>query len=189
MFDQVIAELTEAIYGGSIVAEVRAGDHGQPYIGDARSVAIAALEAEIDRSAGDQGKQVRIRIKCRRPDLGQNVQRRKRRRVAHQRQLDQSLDRAAAELRPDPLVFAARFLFRRMRRPVDAQMPEVVETDGNGAAALIEGRVQIHAQARDRGSLHRICGAGRQRCQALLRVRQRAGQELAFGPVQLQREG
>ena len=68
-------------------------------------------------------------------------------------------------------------------------MPEVVETDGDRAAALIEGRVQIHAQARDGRSFDRICGAGRQRCQALLRVRQRAGQELAFGPVQLQREG
>jgi len=94
-FDQVIAELTEAIYGGPIVAEARAGDHGQPYIGAARSVAVAALEAEIDRSAGDQGKQVRIRIHCRCPDLGQNVQRREGCRVAHQRQFDQRLDRAA----------------------------------------------------------------------------------------------
>src|SRR5713226_6162754 len=67
-FDQVIAELTEAIYDGPIVAEARARDHGQPYIGDARSVAVAALEAEIDRSAGDQEKQVRIRIECRWPD-------------------------------------------------------------------------------------------------------------------------
>ena len=115
------------------------------YIDAARSVAVAALEAEIDRSAGDQGKQVRIRIECRWPDLGQNVQRRKRRRVAHQRQFDQRLDRAAPELRPDPLVLASRFLFRRMWRPVDAKMPEVVKTDGNGAAALIEGRVQICA--------------------------------------------
>src|SRR3984893_2495599 len=88
-FDQVIAELTETIYYGLIVAEARAGDHGQPYIGDARSVAVAALEAEIDRSAGDQGKQVRIRIECRWPDLGQNVQRREGCRVAYQRQLDQ----------------------------------------------------------------------------------------------------
>src|SRR5882757_10697328 len=68
-------------------------------------------------------------------------------------------------------------------------MPEVVETDGNGAAALIEGRVQIYAQARDRGSFDRICGAGRQRGQTLLRLRQRAGEELAFAPVQLQRKG
>ena len=75
-----------------------------------------------------------------------------------------------------------------MRRPVDAQMPEVVETDGDGAAALTEGRVQIHAQARDRGAFHRIGGAGRQRRQALLRFRQLAGEELAFGPIQFERE-
>ncbi len=68
-------------------------------------------------------------------------------------------------------------------------MPQVVETDGNGAAALIEGRVQIYAQARDRGSLDRICGAGRQRRQALLRFRQRDSKELAFGPLQFQRKG
>ncbi len=67
-------------------------------------------------------------------------------------------------------------------------MSEVIEPDGNGAAALIEGHVQINAQARDRGAFHGICGAGRQRRQALLRFRQRAGEELALGPVELQRE-
>ena len=68
-------------------------------------------------------------------------------------------------------------------------MPEIVETDGDRAAALIEGRVQIRPQAGDAGAFECRCGAGRQRRQALLRFRQRAGQELAFGPVQLQREG
>src|SRR4051812_3798585 len=68
-------------------------------------------------------------------------------------------------------------------------MSKVVETDGNGAAALTEGRVQIHAQARDRGSFNRTSRTGRQRRQALLRVRQRAGEELAFAPMQLQRKG
>jgi hypothetical protein len=157
-FDQVIAELTEAVCR-LIVAKAGARDDAKVGIGDARSVAVAAVEAEIDRSAGDQGKQVRIRIECRRPDLGQNLQRRQRCRVAHQRQLDQSLDRAAPELRPDPLVFALRLLFRRMRRPVDAEMPEVVETDGNSTAAPIKGRVQIYAEARHGSSFHRIRGA------------------------------
>ena len=68
-------------------------------------------------------------------------------------------------------------------------MPEVVEAVGNGAAALIEGRVQIHAQARDRGAFQRISGARRQCRQALLRLRQRAGEELALGAVELQRVG
>ena len=65
----------------------------------------------------------------------------------------------------------------------------IIETDGDRAGALIEGHVQIHAQARDGRSLDRICGASRKRFQALLRFRQRTGQELAFGPMQLQREG
>ena len=68
-------------------------------------------------------------------------------------------------------------------------MPEVVETDGDRAAALIERHVKVDPQARDARSIDRICGAGRQRRQALFRVRERAGQELAFGAMQLQREG
>src|ERR1700679_4011882 len=106
--DKVIAELTEAICGWPIVAEARAGNHRQQYVGAARGVTVAALEAEIDRTAGDYGKQVRIRIECRWPNLGQNVERRQRCRVAHQRQFDQGFDRAAPDLRPDPLVFASR---------------------------------------------------------------------------------
>ena len=68
-------------------------------------------------------------------------------------------------------------------------MLEIVETDRDRAAALIEGRVQIRPQAGDAGAFECRCGAGRQRRQALLRFRQRAGQELTFGPIQLQREG
>ena len=189
LLDQVVAELTEAIDGGPVVAKACAGDHGQQHIGAARSVAVTVLEAEIDRPAGKESKQVRIRVKCRWAELGQNIHRRQGCRVMHQRQFDQRLDRAASELRPDPLVFASRLLVRRMRRPVDAQMPQVVQTHGNGTAALIEGRVQINAQARDGSPLHGIGGAGRQRRQALLRGDQIAGEELAFAPVQLQREG
>ena len=64
-----------------------------------------------------------------------------------------------ANQRPNPLVFASRFRFGRMRRPFDAHVPEVVDAYREGTAALIHGRVEIHAQARDPGSLHRIRGA------------------------------
>src|SRR4029077_11354906 len=69
-FDQVVAEPTKAIYVGAIVAEARAGGHGQHYVDATRSVAVAALEAKNDPSAGDQGEQVRIRIERRCPHLG-----------------------------------------------------------------------------------------------------------------------
>src|SRR4029450_4467156 len=78
-------------------------------------------------------------------------------------------------LRPDPLIFASRFLVGRVRRPLDAQMPEVVETDSDRAVALTECRVEIHTQAGDVGAFDRGCGTGRQRHEALLRFRQRAG--------------
>ena len=48
--------------------------------------------------------------------------------------------------------------------------------------------VQVDAQARDAGAFGGVCGSRGQRRQALLRLRQRAGEELAFGPIQLQRE-
>src|SRR5260370_26597633 len=157
-FDQVMAEPAEAVCR-LIVAEARSGDHAKPNVGEARAVTVATLEAEIDRPTDDQGKQVRIRMQARRPDLGQNVHRRKGCRAAHQRQLDQILDHAAPELRPDPLVFASRFVLLRMCRPVDAQMSELIEPDGNVASALMSGRVQTSVQAADRGSFYRICGA------------------------------
>ena len=56
--------------------------------------------------------------------------------VAHERQVDEALDRAASKLEPDPLIFAARLLFGRMRRPVDAHMPEVAESNGDRTLAL-----------------------------------------------------
>ena len=96
-FDQFIAEPAES-KSGLVVAEVRSGDHAKPYIGEARTVAVAALEAEIDRPADDQGRKVRIRKQGRRQDLGQNIQGREGRRVAHQGQINELLNRAAPEL-------------------------------------------------------------------------------------------
>src|SRR5882762_6236123 len=86
-FDQVIAKPSEAV-SGLVVAESRSGERAKQYIGEARTVAVAALEAEIGRSAGNQGKQIPIRIECRRHEFGQNIQSGERGRVAHQRQLD-----------------------------------------------------------------------------------------------------
>src|SRR6516165_5865533 len=75
-----------------------------------------------------------------------------------------------------------------MRRPFDAQFSEIVETDGDRAIALTEGRVQIHAQACDSRQFDRVRRAGRKRRQSLLGGCRLASQELAFGSVQLQWE-
>src|SRR5262249_39273606 len=114
LLDQLITESTES-RASLVVAEARSGYHGKVYIGDTRTVAVALLEAEIDCPAGDQGMKVRIREQCRWESLGQNVQRRQGRRIAHQGQLDELLDLAASQLGPDPRVFSFRFLFCRMQ--------------------------------------------------------------------------
>src|SRR5215470_14606469 len=106
---------------------MRAGYHGKVYIGNTRTVAVAPLEADIDRPAGDQGNKVRIRKQCRWESLGQNVQRRQGRRIAHQGQLDELLDLAVALLVAQTPAFSSCFLSRRMQRPNNAQKSEVVK--------------------------------------------------------------
>ena len=75
-----------------------AGYHAKPYIGEAGTVAVAMLEAEVNRPADSQGNKVRIRKQCRWQDLGQHIQGRERRGVAHQGQLNELLNRTAPKL-------------------------------------------------------------------------------------------
>src|SRR5260370_2545369 len=112
----------------------------------ARTVAVAVLEAHIDCSAGDQRMQVEIRKECSRPELGKHIEGRKVRRVTHQGQIDELLDCAAAELRPDSLVFAPCFLSPRVRRPIDAQMPEIPAPDPASTLTLPNNRLPTPPQ-------------------------------------------
>ena len=75
-----------------------------------------------------------------------------------------------------------------MRRPVDAQMTQVGETDVDRPVAPVERRVQVNAQAGDGRLIDSIGSAGGKHGQARLRGRRFASQELAFGPVQFERE-
>ena len=75
-----------------------------------------------------------------------------------------------------------------MGRPLDAQMMEVTETDVDRAVAPIECRVQVDPQAGDRRSIDSISRTRRKHRQARLRRRLFACQELAFSPVQFERE-
>src|SRR6476660_3809031 len=62
-FDQLIAKPAES-KSGLVVVEMWTGDHAKPYIGETRTVAVAMLEAEVNRPADNQGKKVRIRKQC-----------------------------------------------------------------------------------------------------------------------------
>src|SRR5215469_6217341 len=97
LFDQFIAEATES-KSGLVVAEVRTGYHAKQYIGNARTVAVAPLEAEINRPTDGQGNKVRIRIQSRWQDLGQHIQSREGGWVAHQGQFNELLNRTVPKL-------------------------------------------------------------------------------------------
>ena len=75
-----------------------------------------------------------------------------------------------------------------MERPVDTEMAQVVEADGDGAVDLTEHHVNIDAQARGHRQFDGICGTRSKHFHALGRAGQLASQELAFGPMQFQLE-
>src|SRR6185369_11096795 len=97
-----------------MVAESLGSGQPKPYIRVARRVAVAPLEAQVYGPAHGEIMEVWFRKECRWRDECYDVHRRERRRIGHQRQLDQILDCAAPELRPDTLVFALYVLIRRM---------------------------------------------------------------------------
>src|ERR1700724_1890285 len=94
-FDEFITELAESKCC-LVITKMWPGYYAKPYIGDARTVAVAALEAKINRPTDGQREKVRIRKMCRRHDPGQHIQSREACRVTHQGQLNELLNRAAS---------------------------------------------------------------------------------------------
>ena len=95
-FDQVVAEPAEA-EAGLVVAKSRSGDHAKPDIGITGRIGVAVFQAEIDHSADEQRKQIRIREHGRCQHLGQNIQGGHGFWFAHQGQIDELLNLAASE--------------------------------------------------------------------------------------------
>src|SRR5262245_44746256 len=96
-------ELTEA-KRSLVIAQIASSDQAEPDIRDARPLAVASLEAEVDRPADGERSEVLVREERRRPDPGQYVDYGKGRGVSHPGQIDELFDRPRAELRPDPIV-------------------------------------------------------------------------------------
>ena len=147
LLNQLIAEPAKS-KSGLVVAEVWPGDLPKPYIGihepsllPRSRLKLTALQMTRESrfaSVNNAGGRTLVRTSSVARDP-----------VCHQGQFNELLDLAASELGPYPFVFSSRFLFCRMRRPLDAQMAEVVETDLDRMVAPIERRVQINAQTGD----------------------------------------
>src|SRR5262249_7019976 len=108
-FDQVITEPPEA-KPVLVVAEARPGYDGKPYIGEARPVAVAILEAKVHQAACNERRQVLVAEQCGRRNLGQDVKSVEDISVGHQGQVNEFLDLPASYLGPDSVVFAHHFI-------------------------------------------------------------------------------
>ena len=138
LLHQVEAELAEA-ERGLVVAELRPQHGAEHDIGIARRVAVAMLQAEIRHAADDEAVQILVGEQGRRHDRGEDVHGRAPDRVGHPRQVEQRLDRAVPDLLPHPLVLLPDLLLRRVRRPRDADAPQVVEGHLDAAVAPVRG--------------------------------------------------
>src|SRR6202040_1827312 len=108
---------------------MRSDEIAKQNVSEAPCVADAVLQAEVRHPTEDETDQILVGEQGWRHDRVEYVHRRAPAGVGHRRRSDDVLDRTVPESRPDPLVFAARFLRCRMRRPLDAQGPEEFETN------------------------------------------------------------
>ena len=76
-----------------------------------------------------------------------------------------------------------------MSRPADAHAAQVIEPDNNGLIGSTDTHGKVHPQSGDAGQVGEARGTASQVREAGLRLRRRASEELAFSPLQLEREG
>ena len=107
LLHQIDGKLAEA-KPRRVIAEPRAEEHADPAIGEARSVTVAMLEAEIRHATDDETMQIVVGEQGRRHDFREHLDGRAPSRIAHLRQVDECLDRPAPELLPNPLNIPVR---------------------------------------------------------------------------------
>src|SRR5271154_6059052 len=93
LFDQIIAELSES-KRVPVITQPMSCYVADVNINEARTVVVTTLNAETNCPADNQCGKVRIRKQCRSRYSGQNIQSRNRRRIAHQRKVNNLLDPA-----------------------------------------------------------------------------------------------
>src|SRR5258706_8583729 len=151
-----------------------------PDIAQGSCIAVSVLEAEVRHATGDEAGQILVGEPCRCLERREHVEGYPAYRVVNWGQIGEILDRAGPELSPHPLVFEQDHVTRRMRRPVDVDATEVVQTYLNSAVAPMQRRVQVESQARYRGLVDEAFGASPHLQQTFFSRRQVTGQELAL---------
>src|SRR6516162_2159355 len=148
------------------------------------------LQAEVSHPSDDEALQIHAGESGGPPlERRENVESCPAGRVGHRGQVDERLDRPISKLLPYPLIFLLHLVVRRVRRPVYTYAPEVFEAHLDGTVDPIQCDIEFHAQASDGGTVDHVPGPARQQRQLFFRRQEIAGQKLALGPLELQREG
>src|SRR4029453_1900940 len=117
------------------------------------------LQAEVCHAADNEAGEILVGKQCWRKRGAKNIHGGAALWVRHQRQIDELADRAISNLAPHALVFLPDLLRRRVRRPLDTGMPQVLETCLNRAVAAAERREQLFLQLRDGSQVDEPPGA------------------------------
>ena len=187
LFHQVEPEPAEA-KPGLVVPEVRPQHAAQPRISEARSVAVAVLQAEGRHPTDDEAEKIQVREQGRRGEDREHVHGRTPVRIAHQRQIEQRLDRARVEPLPQVVIFLPDVIRRGTQRPVAVDPLQVIAPHRDGAVAQVQRRIEIDAHASDGRRVDDGLCASRQHGEVLSRQRQLPGQILALRLVELEFE-
>src|SRR5262249_37566299 len=105
LLHQIVTKLAKP-ESGLIVSEMRSSEHTQPYIGVARSVAVAVLQAEADHPTNYESKKSNIDEQRRCHDLSENIQNIEHVRIGDQGQVNEFLDLSVSQQGPDSVVFS-----------------------------------------------------------------------------------
>src|SRR5215813_7587241 len=120
------------------------------------------LQAQVHDPSDNEATQVFVGEMGGLLDRRENIERCPVDRIDHRGQVDERLDRSTSKLSANTLILLSYLVLRRVRRPVDANAPEVFEPHLNGTVALVQGGVEFRLQARNGGAVDQVLGAARQ---------------------------
>src|SRR5262249_2490392 len=125
----------------------------QESVGEARAVAMAAPQAEVDCCADQQGPVIQVCDDRRHRGLCDDIEDRARCRISQQGQADKFVDADAIELRTDLVVCSLRLCLRRGSRNLETRITQAIEARGEPTIGLLEGPTDVCHEAGDRASL------------------------------------
>src|SRR5260370_19325313 len=184
---QIEAEPAEAVPGLELAETSQ--QLPDPNIAEGRCVAVPVVKAEVCHTTGKEAGQILVGKSCRCLERRKHIESCPAYGVLNWGEIGDILDRTGPEFPPHPLVFKLDLTARWMRRPVDVNAMEVVQTYFDSAVAPMQGCGQVEPQSRHGGLVDDALGASPKLEKPFFSRCQVTGQELALGATKREGEG